>query len=224
MAQSQVMGAGLTYAECYGEEAALKVAAVTKLSRNLLLAAVLPYLSYATTTVRGATGPRLSAAELWKHTPGFVLAFLGAVAVRTAGDAGVASSGAAFGLLDQVQWQQVRRRRRRSPAQADHAIRPCSSLAQTLGRPCALALQWRLWASAQEPGRSGASAGLPWCSAAQAACWWAPQEPAPPRSCRTFRARPGVRRSRPWGMACIAAVRGRPRCLPGTRLRRSCPR
>lgn len=40
------MGAGLTYAEMYQDEVALKVAAVTKLIRNLFLAAVIPGLTY----------------------------------------------------------------------------------------------------------------------------------------------------------------------------------
>ena len=43
--RTQVMGAALSYCELTGEEAALKAAAVTKLSRNLLLAAVVPGLT-----------------------------------------------------------------------------------------------------------------------------------------------------------------------------------
>ena len=39
---SQVLGGSMTYAQVYGDEVALKVAAITKLSRNLLLAGVIP--------------------------------------------------------------------------------------------------------------------------------------------------------------------------------------
>ena len=42
---SQVVGAATSYAQLYQEPLALSTACVTKLSRNLCLAPVLPYLS-----------------------------------------------------------------------------------------------------------------------------------------------------------------------------------
>jgi uncharacterized membrane protein YadS len=43
---SQVLGAALSYKETYGDAAAMELAAVTKLVRNLGLAAAIPYLTY----------------------------------------------------------------------------------------------------------------------------------------------------------------------------------
>lgn len=40
------MGAAMTYAQMYNDEVALKVAAVTKLTRNMFLAAVIPGLTW----------------------------------------------------------------------------------------------------------------------------------------------------------------------------------
>ena len=42
---SQVMGAALTYDSVFGDEVVLKTAALTKLTRNLFLAAVVPMLA-----------------------------------------------------------------------------------------------------------------------------------------------------------------------------------
>ena len=44
---SQVLGSAMTYKEVYGDEAALQCAAVTKLTRNLFLAGVIPGLAWA---------------------------------------------------------------------------------------------------------------------------------------------------------------------------------
>ena len=44
---SQVLGSAMTYKEVYGDEAALQCAAVTKLTRNLFLAGVIPGLTWA---------------------------------------------------------------------------------------------------------------------------------------------------------------------------------
>eukprot|EP00951_Prasinocladus_malaysianus_P017845 scaffold141380_cov20-Prasinocladus_malaysianus.AAC.1 len=50
------MGAGLTYAEMYQDEVALKVAAVNKLTRNLFLAAVIPGLAYLNASMSAEQG------------------------------------------------------------------------------------------------------------------------------------------------------------------------
>jgi uncharacterized membrane protein YadS len=42
---SQVMGAALTYKQVYGDDVVLRVATVTKLTRNLFLAVVIPLLT-----------------------------------------------------------------------------------------------------------------------------------------------------------------------------------
>ena len=43
---SQVVGAALTYRQIYGDDVVLRVATVTKLTRNLFLAAVIPMLTW----------------------------------------------------------------------------------------------------------------------------------------------------------------------------------
>jgi uncharacterized membrane protein YadS len=71
------MGAAASYAAWYGEAAVLKAAAVTKLTRNLCLAAALPYFSVASS---------FSLKSLIATVPRFVLLFVAAAGVRTAGD------------------------------------------------------------------------------------------------------------------------------------------
>jgi uncharacterized membrane protein YadS len=91
---SQVVGAAASYASTYGDALALKVAVITKLTRNVCLAGVmfsfffffflfffsqvLPYFSLE----KG----EFSRALLIKHTPTFVLLFLGASLFRSTGD------------------------------------------------------------------------------------------------------------------------------------------
>lgn len=97
---------------------ALKVAAITKLSRNLLLAGVLPYLAIATArdtaivnenqgkderggAVRSGL-PTLD--EIQKHVPLFVVGFVGMALFRSAGDASLELLGAAFGVVPAAVW------------------------------------------------------------------------------------------------------------------------
>ena len=86
---AQVMGAGMAYEQRYGDEKAYKVAAVTKLTRNLLLAAAIPALAAA--HGKGGYGVKTAAA-----IPPFLLAFLSVSALRSAGDAYFASAAAGY--------------------------------------------------------------------------------------------------------------------------------
>lgn len=120
---SQVLGSAASYAQLYDTEEVLKVAAVTKLTRNLMLAGVIPGLAWQYRSkgtddsaveeesrkegpvhaeVRPA--PALESfsglASFQKYVPGFVVAFVAASGVRTIGEATLASSGLAYGLLD----------------------------------------------------------------------------------------------------------------------------
>eukprot|EP00924_Labyrinthula_sp_SR-Ha-C_P007021 maker-scaffold_8-snap-gene-7.15-mRNA-1 protein AED:0.01 eAED:0.01 QI:86/1/1/1/1/1/4/139/434 len=96
---SQVIGSALTYSTIYGDETALRVATVTKLSRNILLAGVIPYLSYKTNAAADFDASKKTDVERTgrekmiyafeqtkKYTPGFVLGFIGMSGVRTLGD------------------------------------------------------------------------------------------------------------------------------------------
>ncbi|MGC6494387.1 MAG: YeiH family protein [Myxococcota bacterium] len=96
---SQVMGAALTYAEVFGDSEAMEVATITKLTRNLFLVVVIPFMGW-------WFGERKEGetASLWKHVPGFVLAFAVMAVVRTVGDMSLEATGAAFGMLDSETW------------------------------------------------------------------------------------------------------------------------
>jgi uncharacterized integral membrane protein (TIGR00698 family) len=103
---SQVMGAALSYKELFHDEAALKVATVTKLTRNLFLAAVVPALAFlhARRQGRGVERGTMRIASLF---PVFVLGFVAMAVLRTAGDGILARTGFAYGLWDAPAWGRV---------------------------------------------------------------------------------------------------------------------
>jgi uncharacterized integral membrane protein (TIGR00698 family) len=93
---SQVLGAGLSYKETFDDEVAFKVAAVTKLMRNLGLAVAIPALTYSYTSRiekdNAATGDLTKKETLsglntfTKYVPPFLVAFIGMSAFRSGGD------------------------------------------------------------------------------------------------------------------------------------------
>lgn len=106
----------MTYNEMYDDEVALQWASITKLTRNLFLAAAIPVLVYRNaiaevaakgTTSAAAAGMNVSglARNLYKHTPGFIYGFIGMSALRSIGDATAKSSGSAFGLIAKEEWK-----------------------------------------------------------------------------------------------------------------------
>jgi uncharacterized integral membrane protein (TIGR00698 family) len=103
---SQVVGAALTYRQMYDDDVVLRVATVTKLTRNLFLAAIIPLLAWlharASKTEAGATQLKWTS-----YVPGFVLGFLAMAVIRTIGDYGMRSSGQAFGLIYSGDWTRV---------------------------------------------------------------------------------------------------------------------
>lgn len=103
---SQVMGAALTYKQVYGDDVVLRVATVTKLTRNIFLAVVIPVLTWMhmRSTARVGGGGIGAVTTL---VPGFVVGFLGMALVRSIGDATLASSGAAFGVLSGESWASI---------------------------------------------------------------------------------------------------------------------
>lgn len=105
---SQVVGAALTYKQVYADDVVLRVATVTKLTRNIFLAFVIPLLTWmhvkSTNAQAGAVQRKMS----WKTlVPGFVLGFLAMAVVRSLGDATLGSGGAAFGVWDAAGWKAV---------------------------------------------------------------------------------------------------------------------
>jgi uncharacterized membrane protein YadS len=103
---SQVMGAAITYKELYRDEITLQTAVVTKLMRNLLMAAVLPLLSlYYLRRQNGVLGSA-EALDVGKIVPMFVIGFVAMAIMRSFGDASL-RSGLAFGIWDVQGWKRV---------------------------------------------------------------------------------------------------------------------
>jgi uncharacterized integral membrane protein (TIGR00698 family) len=101
---AQVAGGGMIYAELFDAPAALDTATVTKLVRNVFMAAVIPLAVYFNNRRRAAQAAgkeRISFARLF---PVFILGFLGMAIVRTAGDATLDVGGAAYGVWNAGAW------------------------------------------------------------------------------------------------------------------------
>jgi uncharacterized integral membrane protein (TIGR00698 family) len=105
---SQVVGSATVYADVFSSPLALDVATVTKLVRNVFMAAVIPFMAfyYARKTRRQGefAGKRANALKL---LPLFVLGFLAAAVIRSLGDAGVNAGGSAYGLWDAAAWKSI---------------------------------------------------------------------------------------------------------------------
>lgn len=105
---AQVVGAALTFREVYGDDVAFQVATVTKLTRNLFLAVVVPLLSWhylrgeqhAVENRGESAKPKMKVSQA---LPTFVLGFVAMAILRTIGDA-TGAGGAAFGLLGPEAW------------------------------------------------------------------------------------------------------------------------
>jgi len=105
------MGCALTYNEVFRDELVLKVAAITKLTRNLFLAVVIPGLAWMSSTATQASSAitpssrLLSIDTVKKYMPMFVAGFLGMSLLRSVGDSTLASHGLAFGCVEAEAWK-----------------------------------------------------------------------------------------------------------------------
>jgi uncharacterized integral membrane protein (TIGR00698 family) len=112
---SQVVGAALTYKQVYGDDVVLRVATVTKLTRNIFLAGVIPLLTWMhlknqgaySAYGAGAKGAGAKGARFSSLVPGFVIGFLAMAVVRSIGDWTLTSNGAAFGAWSAAQWASI---------------------------------------------------------------------------------------------------------------------
>jgi uncharacterized integral membrane protein (TIGR00698 family) len=105
---SQVVGASLTYRQIYADDVVLRVATVTKLTRNLCLAAVIPLLTWMHFKRAHSAGHGERKSVSWKTlVPAFIIGFVAMAIVRTIGDATLQSGGAAFGLWDAATWSNL---------------------------------------------------------------------------------------------------------------------
>jgi uncharacterized integral membrane protein (TIGR00698 family) len=104
---SQVVGAALTYRQMYGDPLVLSVATVTKLTRNLFLAAVIPLLTWMHLRRSHRAAGTRPQAKWTAYVPGFVIGFVAMAVVRSIGDYGVRETGEAFGLIYAGDWGRI---------------------------------------------------------------------------------------------------------------------
>jgi uncharacterized membrane protein YadS len=105
---SQVVGAALTYREIFQDETAFKAATATKLTRNLFLAVVVPFMAYRYSRNHASfqhpktySGSRPALLDL---LPLFILGFVAMALLRTVGEITLAN-GSALGFFDAQSWQ-----------------------------------------------------------------------------------------------------------------------
>jgi uncharacterized integral membrane protein (TIGR00698 family) len=105
---SQVAGAALVYSDVFGLPRALDVATVTKLVRNVFMAAVIPLMAFLHSremrSEGGLAGKKTSIAKL---LPLFIVGFLAFALLRSIGDASVNANAKAFGAWDVASWQAI---------------------------------------------------------------------------------------------------------------------
>jgi uncharacterized integral membrane protein (TIGR00698 family) len=104
---SQVVGAALTYKQVYNDDVVLRVATVTKLTRNIFLAGVIPLLTWMHIKSQSASGSLGASGAKTTLVPGFVIGFLAMAIVRSFGDWTLTSNGAAFGVWSAAQWASI---------------------------------------------------------------------------------------------------------------------
>ncbi|MGD9092235.1 MAG: putative sulfate exporter family transporter [Anaerolineales bacterium] len=105
---SQVVGAAKVYADVFSQPLALDVATVTKLVRNVFMALVIPFMAYYYARNMKDEGVSTSrATNPLKLLPLFIVGFLAMAVIRSSGDAGVRTSGVAFGLWDAETWTAI---------------------------------------------------------------------------------------------------------------------
>jgi uncharacterized integral membrane protein (TIGR00698 family) len=104
---SQVVGAALTYRQLYADDVVLRVATVTKLTRNLFLAGVIPLLTWLHVRASHKESGVRPTTKWTAFVPMFVVGFLAMAIIRTIGDYGVRDSGQAFGLIYAGDWARV---------------------------------------------------------------------------------------------------------------------
>lgn len=109
---SQVLGSAMTYNIVFNNELALKMATVTKLTRNLCLAAVVPAMGVLQSRIDSGSGvpgngvAAFSLQSIKKYVPGFVIAFLALSCLRTGGDYLLQETGDVL-LLSGADWKQL---------------------------------------------------------------------------------------------------------------------
>lgn len=104
---AQVTGAALIYDQIYDSTVVVDVATITKLTRNVFIIAVIPFISFwfFRNNAKNGNGEAGTLPKWYKLFPLFILGFLLLSLLRTIGDATVSSSGTAFGLFSPSAWE-----------------------------------------------------------------------------------------------------------------------
>lgn len=102
---AQVTGAALIYSQMYDIERVVDVATVTKLTRNLFIIAVIPFVSYLFYKGTSSKKDENAIPKWYKLVPLFVLGFLLLSFIRTIGDMTLNETGMAFGFLNLSTWE-----------------------------------------------------------------------------------------------------------------------
>lgn len=99
---AQVAGAGLIYQQQFGAPAALDVATVTKLVRNLTMVILVPVIALLFRDPEAEQGSRW-----YQLIPGFIVGFAALCALRTLGDWQIDNAGSALGLFSAANWSEA---------------------------------------------------------------------------------------------------------------------
>ena len=102
---AQVAGAGLIYSEQYNSPITMDIATITKLVRNISMIIVIPLISYL--YLRKNIAEKNTRPSILSMFPLFIIGFIFLGLIRTVGDYGVKTSGEAFGLFFNDQWQLI---------------------------------------------------------------------------------------------------------------------
>lgn len=102
---AQVTGAALIYDQLYNSSTVVDVATITKLTRNVFIIAVIPFVSFLFYRNNKENGQAAQLPKWYKLFPLFILGFLFLSLLRTIGDSTMASSGSAFGIWDPGTWE-----------------------------------------------------------------------------------------------------------------------
>lgn len=106
---AQVAGAALIYGQVFDMSQVVDAATITKLTRNVLILAVVPILSYYymnKVSDRHSEGTRTKQ-KWYQLIPLFIIGFLAMAVARSIGDAGIENSGVAFGFMNPDQWKET---------------------------------------------------------------------------------------------------------------------
>ena len=105
---AQVAGAGLIYDQSFNittSPSATDVAIVSKLVRNVLMVVVIPLITYVYVRRQRSEGMKTGqGTRIIDMMPVFILGFLAMAAFRSIGDAGIESSGTAYGIWGEEAW------------------------------------------------------------------------------------------------------------------------